>query len=88
MNNAATTTDLAPRIRRVLTEHAGLSSPAGQLAPEADLYQAGMTSYASVNVMLALEGEFGVEFPDQMLTRNVFNSITSIQSALEELMAA
>ena len=88
MNTAATTIDLAPRIRRVLKAHAGLSSDAAALLPQADLYQAGMTSYASVNVMLALEGEFDVEFPDQMLTRNVFNSITSIQSALEELMAA
>ena len=33
------------------------------LAEDADLYQAGMTSHASVNVMLALEGEFDVEFP-------------------------
>lgn len=83
-----TATDLTPRIRRVLKEHAALGADAASLQPDADLYQAGMTSYASVNVMLALEGEFGVEFPDQMLTRNVFNSITSIQSALEELMAA
>lgn len=55
---------------------------------DADLYQAGMTSHASVNVMLALEGEFDVEFPDHMLKRNVFNSIASINAALEELKAA
>ena len=73
------------RIRRVLKEHGRLSQDAEALAPSADLYQAGMTSHASVNVMLALEGEFDIEFPDVMLKRNVFNSIGSIEEAVAEL---
>lgn len=76
------------RIRRVLKEHGRLSKDVDVLAADADLYQAGMTSHASVNVMLALEGEFDVEFPDAMLKRNVFNSLSSIQAALNELNAA
>jgi acyl carrier protein len=35
--------------------------------------------------MLALEGEFDIEFPDHMLKRNVFTSIESIRIAVEEL---
>ena len=73
------------KIRNILKEHGRLSRDVGALAPEADLYQAGMTSHASVNVMLALEGEFDVEFPDRMLRRGVFQSIRSITAALEEL---
>lgn len=73
------------RIRRVLTEHGRLSVDVAALAAEADLYQAGMTSHASVNVMLALEGEFDVEFPDHMLKRGVFGSIGSIRAAIGEL---
>ncbi|MBL0419347.1 acyl carrier protein [Ramlibacter sp. AW1] len=72
-------------IRRVLREHGRLSTDPGQLAADADLYQAGMTSHASVNVMLALEGEFDVEFPDHLLKRHVFGSIASIERALGEL---
>ena len=75
-------------IRRVLRAHGRLSVDADQLAPEADLYQSGMSSHASVNVMLALEGEFDVEFPDHMLNRNVFRSIHSIRNALNELVTA
>lgn len=75
-------------IRRVLREHGRLGVDADQLAPDTDLYQCGMTSHASVNVMLALEGEFDVEFPDHMLKRNVFRSIDSIERALRELIAA
>jgi acyl carrier protein len=57
------------------------------LADDDDLYQAGMTSHASVNVMLALEDAFDIEFPDRMLKRSVFESIGSIQAALSELQA-
>jgi acyl carrier protein len=73
------------RIRRILTEHGRLSVDAATIAGEADLYQAGMTSHASVNVMLALEGEFDVEFPDHMLRRGVFGSIAAIRTAIVEL---
>jgi len=76
------------KIRTILKEHGRLSRDVDSLAAEADLYQAGMTSHASVNVMLALEGEFDVEFPDHMLKRNVFNNIASIHAALDELKAA
>ena len=75
-------------IRRVLTEHGRLSSDAASLDTDADLYRAGMTSHASVNVMLALEGEFDVEFPDHMLKRGVFGSISSIRAAIDELSPA
>jgi acyl carrier protein len=80
--------DQLTKIRSILKEHGRLSKDADALDPSADLYQAGMTSHASVNVMLALEGEFDVEFPDAMLKRNVFNSIASINAALSELQVA
>lgn len=80
--------DQLTKIRTILKEHGRLSKDAESLDPNADLYQAGMTSHASVNVMLALEGEFDVEFPDAMLKRNVFNSIASINAALSELQVA
>ncbi len=44
-----------------------------------------MTSHASVNVMLALEDHFDIEFPDRMLKRSVFESISAIERALTEL---
>ena len=72
-------------IRRVIAEHARLSVDARSLPSHADLYQAGMTSHASVNVMLALEAAFDIEFPDRMLKRSVFETIASISDAVAEL---
>ena len=80
--------ELTIRIRRILREHGRLNTDAQALPVRADLYEAGMTSHASVNVMLALEGEFEIEFPDQMLKRSMFESIASIQRAIEELTLA
>ena len=70
------------QIRSILVKHGRLASDAATLAPEADLYDAGMTSHASVNVMLALEGAFDLEFPDEMLKRSVFASIAAIRAAV------
>jgi acyl carrier protein len=75
-------------IRDTLRQHARLSVDVDALTDEADLYQAGMTSHATVNVMLALEQTFDLEFPDQMLRRSVFESIASMHAALEQLRQA
>jgi len=79
---------IANDIRQILKDHARLSADTSSLAEDADLYQAGLTSHASVNVMLALEGKFDVEFPDRMLKRGVFGSIASIRDAITELTSA
>ena len=73
------------RIRDVIEKHARLALDPGTLSEHDDLYAAGMTSHASVNLMLALENEFDVEFPDRMLRRSVFESLASIRLALREL---
>ena len=76
------------QIREVIKKHAQLSVDVDGLADDADLYQAGMSSHASVNVMIALEDAFDVEFEDSMLKRSVFESIASIAAALEQVRAA
>jgi acyl carrier protein len=74
-------------IRQIIKDHARLPIDVETLSSSADLYQAGMTSHASVSVMLALEDHFDVEFPDRMLKRSVFESIDAIAAALTELDA-
>ena len=52
---------VSERIRAVLDTHARLTGPAANLGAGDDLYAAGMTSHASVNVMLALEDAFDID---------------------------
>jgi acyl carrier protein len=70
------------RILAVLDAHAKLREPAAGIAAGADLAAAGMTSHASVNVMLALEDAFDIEFPDALLTKETFSTIATIRDAV------
>jgi acyl carrier protein len=76
-----------PEVREIVKEHGRLAVDVETLADGDSLYEAGMTSHASVNVMLALEDTFDVEFPDEMLKRSVFESVASIADALQQLDA-
>jgi acyl carrier protein len=73
------------RIYDVLREHGKLPVDPAALSDEDDLYRAGMTSHASVNVMLALEDAFDVEFPDSLLRKSTFASVSAIREALNSL---
>jgi acyl carrier protein len=73
-------------IQTILEKHGRLSVDAHSLAPEQSLYDAGLTSHASVNVMLALEDEFDVEFPERLLKRSTFESVAKLEQAIEGLL--
>jgi acyl carrier protein len=75
-------------IRAILKEHGRLATDISTLTEDSDLYQAGLTSHASVNIMLALEAKFDIEFPDRMLKRSVFESLGAIRAAVDELTSA
>ena len=78
---------LRAKIRNVLKAHGRLSRDPDRLSEHDDLYEAGMSPHASVDVLLALENEFKMEFPDQMLDRPIFGSIGTIASAIARLQA-
>jgi acyl carrier protein len=80
--------DLKDRIRNIVKDTVRTGLPFSALEDSTPLYQAGMTSYASVQLMLALENEFSLEFPDVMLSREVFESIDSIANAIEIVLRA
>ena len=73
------------RVRSILAEHARLPVEVETLPAYEDLFQAGMTSHASVNVMLALEEEFDIEFPEEMLQKSTFESIEAICTSIASL---
>jgi acyl carrier protein len=77
----------AQKIRDILSQHGRLPVPVERLADGADLYNAGLTSLATVGLMLALEDQLEIEFPDSMLGRKTFRSIEAIAEAVEQLRA-
>lgn len=82
------TEDSITRIRQVLADTAGLGRDPFELGLDDDLYAAGMSSLASVQVMLALEDEFGIVFEDEMLKRDLLGTISSIEAAVQQLTSS
>jgi len=72
-------------IRRVLQTHGRTTVAVEALRDDDNLFSAGLTSLASVDVLMALEETFGVEFPDHMMQRKTFESIAAIAAAIETL---
>ena len=74
-------------IRRLLQEHGRLHTPVEQLSDSDDLYSAGLTPFAAIRTMLALEEAFDVEFPVSMLRRQSFASINAIGACVGEVVS-
>lgn len=73
------------KVREILEKNGRLSTPVSELSDDSDLYNAGLTSLATVGLMLALEDEFNIEIPDSMLGRKTFSSIQAIVDVVERL---
>jgi acyl carrier protein len=76
------------RIREVLAAHGGMEVDARDVDDQADLYELGLTSFASVNVMLGLEEAFDIEFPDEVLNKGTFASVRNIEQAIEGIVTS
>lgn len=76
------------RLRKILDELGTLTCDAGRLMPETDLYATGLTSLASVDLMLAIEQDFGFLFPDDLLNRRTFASLGTMAAVVKRLAPA
>ena len=73
-------------IRTLIKKHAGLQVNVDELESGADLYAVGLSSFASVQLMLALEESFDIEFPDSLLNRKSFQSIEAIERTVGSIL--
>jgi acyl carrier protein len=74
------------QIRDVLAAHGRMAVDPREVDDQADLYNLGLTSHASVDVMLALEEAFDIEFPDEVLKKSTFESVRNIEQVVEALV--
>ena len=74
------------KIRALLARLGEFPAGADDLRDDADLHAAGLSSYGTVELMVGIEEEFGVEFPDRLLTRATFGSIDAVAAAVASLL--
>jgi len=77
--------DVDATIKEVIETHGRLPVSVHSLSETDDLFTMGLTSHASVNVMLALEDAFDIEFPDALLRKSTFESVAAIRMSLASL---
>ncbi|MCC2612695.1 acyl carrier protein [Neorhizobium petrolearium] len=75
-------------IRELLAKLGNLPVAMTELEDGADLYAAGLSSFASVQLMLGLEEAFDIEFPDNLLNRKSFASISVIEQTVSHILKA
>jgi len=78
--------EMQTKIRELLAKFGTLPVAVDQIADDADLYAAGLSSFASVQLMLALEDAFDTEFPDHLLNRKSFSSINAIVATMSSIL--
>lgn len=74
-------------IRSIVIETAQLPVNAQQISDNMDLDDAGITSLGRMNVILALEDRLQINFPDDMMTRKNFSSISAMSKAVKTVLS-
>lgn len=75
---------LVKRVREIIKKTLGMHHDFASVADDDNLYDAGLNSHEAVNLMVALEESFGIEFPDHLISRDSFESVNAIARALKE----
>jgi acyl carrier protein len=78
----------SPSIRLIIAQHASLTVPVEHLADGDDLYTYGLSSLATVELMLAIEDAYDIELPERLLVRSTFESIDAISEAVTGILAS
>jgi acyl carrier protein len=79
--------EVTNQVRKALHDYGRLTVEPASLNDDDDLYDAGLTSHSSVAVMLVLEKEFDIEFPDDALGRETFRTISSLEKVISAQLA-
>jgi acyl carrier protein len=74
------------QVRDILAAHGRMEVDAHEVDAHTDLYTIGLTSHATVDVMLALEDAFDIEFPEEVLKKSTFESVHNIAQVVEGLV--
>jgi acyl carrier protein len=74
------------RLKVCMVEHLKFVQSVENINDDAELTRLGLDSMAAINLMIDIEDEFGITFPDALLTPETFRTAMTLSSAIEEMM--
>ena len=78
--------DISQTLERVLRPHLRFLEPDAPLDRDEALGALGLDSMAAVNVLMELETEFGVQIPDELLSAEMFETLTTLEATFRPLI--
>lgn len=73
-------------VRLILQETQCLDVPVESLTDSDDLYAAGLSSLGMVRLMMAVEDRFATEFPPELITHEMFQSVHSLAGVIAQIV--
>ncbi len=77
-------TNCRKRVEELVLRHTRLHD--GSIEPHKPLRELGLDSMGAVNLLLDLESAFGITFPDELLTGEVFRTVESLADSVAALV--
>jgi acyl carrier protein len=74
-------------LKELAVEHIAALSSVGQVDEDSDLAELGLDSMSALNLLLDMEDEFDVQFPEEYLTADVFSTLATLATAILVLAA-
>jgi len=79
--------EIFARISQLIAAAMPGSDP-GSLKETTDLYDLGLDSTTAVGLMLEIEDQFGLTFPDSLITDTTFQTPGALSTAVETILAS
>ncbi|TDT89597.1 MULTISPECIES: acyl carrier protein [Azorhizobium] len=76
------------QLREILKVQGKVAVAPAAIGPDDDLYGLGLSSLATVNVMLEIEARFDIAFPDDALTRATFQTLGGLAALVRRQLGA
>ena len=73
-------------IRTILARHGNLARTLDRLSDDDCLFDNGLDSFGAVQVMMDLEEHFELEFPEHLLSREIFSTVRNIRDFVSRQM--
>lgn len=81
-----TATDLAPKLQEILRPHLRMLRADAPVPMDQDLGRLGLDSMASIDLLMDIEAQLGVQIPDEMMTADTFSTGGHLLAVIEKLV--
>ena len=80
-----TAADLTPKLQEILRSKLRFLSADAAVPKDEDLGKLGLDSMASIDLLMEIEHQLGVQIPDEMMTVDTFSTGNHLLAVIEKL---